>query len=117
MAQGDPFLGAGSGSPPGVQNVITNLQNLVVAVNALTTTLAAQSGTAAAINTLTAALTTPAGPTITYPVASLPAGSTAALAFVSDSTVAAAGNFGAIVVGGGSFLVPVYRDLAGWKIG
>lgn len=38
-------------------------------------------------------------------------------AFVSDSTVAASGNFGEIVAGGGGNLVPVYYDLSDWRIG
>jgi hypothetical protein len=39
--------------------------------------------------------------------------------FVGDSTVAAAGNFGAAVAGGGSYHVPVYFDAgtAAWRIG
>jgi hypothetical protein len=38
-------------------------------------------------------------------------------AFVTDSTVAAAGNFGAIVAGSGANSVPVYSDGASWRIG
>jgi hypothetical protein len=38
-------------------------------------------------------------------------------AFVSDSTVAASGNFGAAVAGGGSNVVPVYSDGTNWRIG
>lgn len=37
--------------------------------------------------------------------------------FVSDSSVAAAGNFGAIVAGGGANIVPVYSDGTNWRIG
>ena len=37
--------------------------------------------------------------------------------FVTDSTVAASGNFGAIVVGGSTNFVPVYSDGANWRIG
>ena len=37
--------------------------------------------------------------------------------FVSDSTLAASGNFGASVTGGGANTVPVYSDGAGWRIG
>jgi len=40
-----------------------------------------------------------------------------ARAFVSDSSVAASGNFGAIVAGGGSNIVPVYSDGTNWRIG
>ena len=38
-------------------------------------------------------------------------------AMVSDSTLAAAGNFGAAVVGGGSNVVPVFCDGTHWRIG
>jgi hypothetical protein len=38
-------------------------------------------------------------------------------AFVLDSSVAASGNFGAVVVGGGSHKVPVYHDGTDWRIG
>ena len=52
-------------------------------------------------------------------VAALPAAAGAARAqiFVSDSSVAAAGNFGAIVVGGGANIVPVFCDGTNWRIG
>jgi len=53
-------------------------------------------------------------------VANLTAAATAgagARAFVSDSTVAASGNFGATVTGGGSNSVPVYSDGTNWRIG
>jgi hypothetical protein len=36
---------------------------------------------------------------------------------VIDSTVAASGNFGAVVAGGGSNVVPVYCDGTDWRIG
>jgi hypothetical protein len=45
------------------------------------------------------------------------AGNAGARAFVSDSTVAAAGNFGGIVAGTGSNTVPVYSDGGAWRIG
>jgi len=51
-----------------------------------------------------------------YTVATLPVGANGMRAFVSDSTVAAAGNFGAAVAGGGADTVPVYYDGA-WRIG
>lgn len=38
-------------------------------------------------------------------------------AFVTDSTVAAPGNFGAIVAGGGTHPVPVFSDGSNWLIG
>lgn len=52
-------------------------------------------------------------------VASLPAasGCAGARAMVSNSTVAAASNFGAIVAGGGASTVPVYSDGTNWRIG
>lgn len=37
--------------------------------------------------------------------------------FVTDSTVTASGNFGAIVAGGGVNAVPVYSDGTNWRIG
>jgi hypothetical protein len=53
-------------------------------------------------------------------VASLVAAATAgagARSFVTDSTVAASGNFGAIVAGTGANPVPVYSDGTNWRIG
>jgi len=53
-------------------------------------------------------------------VGSLPSAVTAgagAHEFVTDSTVVAAGNFGAIVAGGGANGVPVYSDGTNWRIG
>lgn len=54
-----------------------------------------------------------------FAVASLPAASGASgqRAFVTDSTVSGAGNFGAAVAGGGSHMVPVYCDGTAWRIG
>jgi len=50
-------------------------------------------------------------------VAGLPGSPVAGLrGFVTDSTVAAAGNFGATVVGGGANTVPVFYDGANWII-
>jgi hypothetical protein len=40
-----------------------------------------------------------------------------ARAFVTDSNVAAAGNFGSVVAAGGSNNVPVYSDGTDWRIG
>jgi hypothetical protein len=51
-----------------------------------------------------------------YTVATLPPAADGLRAFVSDSTAAAAGNFGAAVAGGGANTVPVYCA-GGWKIG
>jgi hypothetical protein len=51
-------------------------------------------------------------------VSSLPLASIAGQrAFVSDSTAAAATNFGAVVAGSGSFTVPVWSDGSNWRIG
>jgi hypothetical protein len=36
---------------------------------------------------------------------------------VKDATVVAAGNFGNVVVGGGTHTVPVYSDGTNWRIG
>ena len=45
------------------------------------------------------------------------AGNAGTRTFVSDSTVAAAGNFGGVVAGTGSNTVPVYSDGGAWRIG
>jgi len=50
-------------------------------------------------------------------VATLPTAAAGARAFVSDSTVAAAGNFGAIIAGGSTHTVPVWSDGTHWYIG
>lgn len=52
-------------------------------------------------------------------VASLPAAAsnTYGRVYVSDSTVAASGNFGAIVAGGGANKVPLWSDGVNWLIG
>jgi hypothetical protein len=53
-------------------------------------------------------------------VSALPAAATVGAGtrgFVSDSTVAASGNFGATVTGGGSNNVPVFSDGTNWLIG
>ncbi|WP_290906243.1 hypothetical protein [Aquabacterium sp.] len=63
-------------------------------------------------------MTTAKTPGVT--VAALLAAATAgagARAFVTDATLAAAGNFGAAVVGGGANKVPVWCDGAAWFIG
>jgi len=55
-------------------------------------------------------------PILTY--ALLPSPTTAGLrAFISDANVAAPGNFGAVVGGGGSNNVPVFSDGANWRVG
>lgn len=53
----------------------------------------------------------------TSTVAALPTGINGMRAHVTDSTVAAAGNFGATVAGGGSYSTPVYFDGTNWCIG
>lgn len=50
-------------------------------------------------------------------VAALAGAQQGARSFVTDSTVAAAGNFGAVVAGGGANAVPVYHDGTNWRIG
>jgi hypothetical protein len=58
--------------------------------------------------------------TATTTVGSLISASTAGAGtrqFVTDSTVAASGNFGAIVAGNGTNGVPVYSDGTNWRIG
>lgn len=57
--------------------------------------------------------------TTVYTVGTLPAAAsnTYARTFVSDSSVAASGNFGAVVAGSGTNKVPVYSDGTNWRIG
>jgi hypothetical protein len=64
-------------------------------------------------------LTSPVVMTGVTTVAALPlvAGMAGARSFVSDSTVTASGNFGAVVIGGGANFVPVYCDGTDWLIG
>lgn len=55
-----------------------------------------------------------------YTVANLPTASSVGSggrANVTDSTVTAAGNFGAVVAGGSTNFVPVYSDGTNWRIG
>jgi hypothetical protein len=40
-----------------------------------------------------------------------------ARATITDSTLSAAANFAAVVVGGGSFTVPAWHDGTDWRIG
>jgi len=54
---------------------------------------------------------------LTTTVSSLPTVTVPTRAFVTDSTVAMSGNFGAIVAGGGANTVPVIWDGANWRIG
>jgi hypothetical protein len=60
--------------------------------------------------------------TLSFPMTSLvnlglATASTGARAMINDSTVAASGNFGAIAVGGGANIVPVFSDGTDWLIG
>lgn len=52
----------------------------------------------------------------TIPIAASTAGA-GARTFISDSNVAASGNFGAVAAGGGSEFVPLYSDGTAWRIG
>ena len=57
-----------------------------------------------------------ANPVMQY--SDLPSPSTVGVrAFISDANVAATGNFGAIVSGGGSNNVPVFSDGTNWLVG
>jgi hypothetical protein len=94
------MAGVDQAANAGVQNIVLNLQNLVQAVNALTVAAKTQFGEASV-----------------YTTATLPAAGAPARAFVSDSTIAGSGNFGAAVVGGGTNTVPVYFDGVTWRIG
>jgi hypothetical protein len=50
-------------------------------------------------------------------VATLPAPVAGGKAFISDSSLPAAGNFGQIAITGGSIVVPVWSDGVDWRIG
>lgn len=56
-------------------------------------------------------------PTPQYSILPSAAGNAGMRAMINDSTVAASGNFGAIAVGGGSNIVPVFSDGNDWLIG
>jgi hypothetical protein len=47
----------------------------------------------------------------------LASASTGARAMINNSTVVTLGNFGAIAVGGGANVVPVFSDGTNWLIG
>lgn len=51
-----------------------------------------------------------------YTVATLPAGTIGQRAYVTDSTVGT-GSQGSVVVGGGTFVLPVFRNATTWIIG
>jgi hypothetical protein len=61
-------------------------------------------------------LTTREWAQIGYTVATLPAGVTGRRAHVTDSNVAASGNFGTTVAGGGANIVPVFYNGTNWII-
>jgi hypothetical protein len=50
-------------------------------------------------------------------IATLPAPVAGGKAFISDSSLPAAGNFGQIAITGGSIVVPVWSDGLDWRIG
>jgi hypothetical protein len=81
-----------------------------------TGTAGSTDGTVSCANVLTSSYhrTTPV--TVSTLTAAATAGNGARHA-VTDSTVAASGNFGAIVAGGGANNVPVYSDGTNWRIG
>lgn len=56
-------------------------------------------------------------PSVTLATLPNAAGVAGARAMIGDSSVAALGNFGAIALGGGSNIVPVFSDGAKWLIG
>lgn len=95
-------LGIGVNSPDvGIERVATKVMKI------------SDGGTALASNAGIIAL--PVFSVATLPVATGVA--TGGRSTVSDSNVAAATNFGAIVAGGGANIVPVYSDGTNWRIG
>ncbi len=50
-----------------------------------------------------------------YTVATLPTGTIGQIVYVTDSSVSATAALGLIIVGGGSFVVPVYFDSTNWR--
>ena len=52
-----------------------------------------------------------------YTFATLPVSVAGARAFVSDANLTATGNFGNVVSGGGSNVVPVFYNGISWLIG
>jgi len=105
--------GGAAGSTTNV-NIGSTLSNTFVTINANTVTY---TGAVSGITTLTTSSYAKTNATV---VASLVAAATAgagARSFVTDSTVAASGNFGAIVAGTGANPVPVYSDGTNWRIG
>jgi hypothetical protein len=92
----------------------------VTGATVLHSTLAVTSSASA--SALSATTTVAAGTMVSTgatTVGALPAAASNAYAryFVTDATVAAAGNFGNVPVGGGGNKVPVYSDGTNWRIG
>jgi hypothetical protein len=56
-------------------------------------------------------------PVVTLATLPNPVGVPGARAMIADSTAFASGNFGVIVVGGGSNIIPVFSDGTNWLIG
>ena len=73
--------------------------------------------TVGAVAMSSVALVGAAIPLAAVAVASLPGLLAGSRAFVNDSSVGAAGNFGAIVAGGAANFVPVWCDGTNWRIG
>lgn len=67
--------------------------------------------------TLATGLTPPQGPFTTTTLPSAATAGAGARTFVTDATLAAAGHFGSVYVGGGANKVPIYSDGSGWFIG
>jgi hypothetical protein len=117
-----------TGVIPGSYGDSTHVGSFTVNTNGLLTSAASVAisfpTSVSSFNTRTGAVTLEATDIVTAdgvtPVAGLPASPTdGQRSFVTDSTVAAAGNFGAIVVGGGSNHVPVYYEAGtpAWRVG
>jgi hypothetical protein len=100
----------------GVSTSVTNV-NIGSSVAGALGTLTINSPTVAFGATVTA-INLPVPPTITSStVAGLPAATAAGkLAFVTNGSVAHAGNSGTIVAGGGANFLPVYSDGTNWRI-
>ena len=88
---------------PDATLAVTGTANIsgVVTLGSTLTTASYSKTTATTVGSLVAAATAGAG----------------ARSFVTDSTVVASGNFGAIVAGTGANPVPVYSDGTNWRIG
>ena len=92
-----------SNTAPNATLAVTGTANIsgVVTLGSTLTTASYSKTTATIVGSLVAAATAGAG----------------ARSFVTDSTVVASGNFGAIVAGTGANPVPVYSDGTNWRIG